>query len=68
MEASRALAYVPRRPPDSEQRVRRRHWPWFKPRHTEGPRVDNALARGGVMMDTVRLCPAVYAAAAAARE
>lgn len=27
--------------------------------------MDNALARGGVMMDTVRLCPAVAAAAAA---
>lgn len=29
--------------------------------------MDNALARGGVMMDTVRLCPAVAAAAARVR-
>lgn len=45
MEPSRALAHVLRRPPDSEQRVRRRrHWPRFNPRHhTKGAqaRVNN---------------------------
>lgn len=47
MEPSRALGYVVRRPPDSEKRVRRRHWPWFNPRHhTKGAqaRVDNDAA------------------------
>lgn len=45
-------------PADGEQRVRRRHWPWLKPRHAKGPRVDNALPQRGVMMDMVHgVCP-----------